>query len=125
MDLKDLRSEIDKIDDEMEKHINNAQQDTEIVLMLIVANKPLVAQFEKLNAKVSANAKKILLINKIDETKFEKLYPQLAELNSIAKVEEILPISAKEKKNTDVLLDMIKKYLPTLRLDCDAVSPAV
>ena len=25
----------------------------------------------------------------IDETKFEKLYPQLAELNAIAKVEEI------------------------------------
>ena len=97
------------IDDEMDKHILEAQEDTEILLMLIVANKPLVAQYEKLNAKVSAKAKKILLINKIDETKFERLYPQLAELNSVAKVDEILPISAKEKKNVDVLIDMIKK----------------
>jgi len=113
VDTPGYHKRANKIDDEMEKHINNAQQDTEIVLMLIVANKPLVAQYEKLNEKVSAKAKKILLINKIDETKFEKLYPQLAELNSVTKVDEILPISAKEKKNVDVLLDMIKKYLPT------------
>ena len=113
VDTPGYHKRANKIDDEMEKHIASAQQDTEIVLMLIVANKPLVAQFEKLNAKVSANAKKILLINKIDETKFEKLYPQLAELNSVVKVDEILPISAKEKKNIDVLLNMIKKYLPT------------
>ncbi len=113
VDTPGYHKRANKIDDEMEKYINSAQQDTEIVLMLIVANKPLVAQYEKLNAKVSANAKKILLINKIDETKFEKLYPQLAELNMVAKVDDILPISAKEKKNVDVLLDMVKKYLPT------------
>jgi len=101
-----------KIDDEMDKHIEEAQVDTEILLMLIVANKPLVEQYNKLSKKVSADAKKILLINKIDETKYEKLYPQLVELSSIAKVDEILPISAKEGKNTDVLLDMIKKFLP-------------
>jgi len=113
VDTPGYHKRANKIDDEMEKHINTAQQDTEIVLMLIVANKPLVAQYEKLNQKVSAKAKKILLINKIDETKFERLYPQLAELNAIAQVDEILPISAKEKKNVDVLIDMIKKYLPT------------
>lgn len=101
-----------KIDDEMNKHIENAQEDTEILLMLIVANKPLVEQYNKLAKKVSANAKKILLINKIDETKYEKLYPQLVELSNVAKVDEILPISAKEGKNVDVLLDMIKKFLP-------------
>ena len=81
--------------------------------MLIVANKPLVEQYNKLIKKVSADAKKILLINKIDETKYEKLYPQLLELSQVAKVDEILPISAKDGKNADVLLEMIKKYLPT------------
>lgn len=100
------------VDEEMDKQISSAQEDTEIVLMLIVANKPLIAQYEKLNKLVSANAKKILLINKIDETKYEKLYPQLAELNAVAKVDEILPVSALKQKNIDVLLDMVKKYLP-------------
>ncbi|MBR6779253.1 MAG: GTPase Era [Clostridia bacterium] len=102
-----------KIDDEMDKHIENAQQDTEIVLMVIVANKPLVSQYEKLSKKVTATAKKILLINKVDESSFERLYPQLDELNKIAKVDEILPISALKQKNIDVLIDMIKKFLPT------------
>ena len=54
-----------KIDEEMDKHIENAQEDTEIILMLIVANKPLVEQYNKLAKKVNSNAKKILLINKI------------------------------------------------------------
>ena len=102
-----------KIDDEMDKQIAEAQEDTEILLMLIVSNKPLVEQYNKLIKKVSADAKKILLINKIDEVKYEKLYPQLMELSKIAKVDEILPISAKDGKNVDVLLDMIKKFLPT------------
>ena len=97
----------------MDKHILEAQEDTEIVLMLIVANKPLVPQYEKLISKVSSKAKKILLINKIDETKFEKMYPQLMELSKVAKVDEILPISAMKGKNIDVLLGMVKKYLPT------------
>lgn len=101
------------VDDEMDKQIKEAQEDTEIVLMLIVANKPLVAQYEKLNKLVSANAKKILIINKIDETKYERLYPQLAELSAVANVDEILPVSALKEKNIDVLLDMVKKYLPT------------
>lgn len=112
VDTPGYHKRANKIDDEMEKHIATAQEDTEIVLMLIVANKPLVEQYNKLNKKVSADAKKILLINKIDETKYEKLYPQLMELSSVAKVDEILPISAKENKNIDVLLDMVKKFLP-------------
>ncbi len=102
-----------KIDDEMDKHIETAKEDTEVILLLIVANRPLEEQYNKLIKKVGDNSKKILLINKIDETKYEKLYPQLMELSSVAKVDEILPISAKEGKNTDVLMDMIKKYLPT------------
>ncbi len=102
-----------KIDEEMDKQIVEAQEDTEIILMLIVAKKPLVEQYNQLIKKVSSNAKKILLINKIDETKYEKLYPQLLELSQVAKVDEILPISAKEGKNVDVLLNMIKNFLPT------------
>lgn len=100
------------IDVEMDKHIATAQEDTEIILMVIDANKPLVSQYEKLNKLVSSNAKKILIVNKIDETTFERTYPQLAELNKIAQVNEILPISALKGKNVDVLLDMVKKYLP-------------
>lgn len=101
------------IDDEMDKQIKVAQEDTEIVLMMIVAKKPLVEQYNKLIKNVNESAKKILLINKVDEVKYEKVYPQLVELGKIAKVDEILPISALTKRNVDVLLEMVKKFLPT------------
>lgn len=101
------------VDEEMDKQISTAMEDTEIILMLIDANKPLVDSYNKLIKKVNSNAIKILLINKIDETSYQKLYPQIAELAKLAKTNEILPISALKGKNCDVLIDMIKKYLPT------------
>ncbi len=101
------------VDDEMDKQIASAVEDTEIVLLLINAKKPLVPQYEKLIGRVNTTAKKILLINKVDESTYEKLYPQLAELNRIVQTDEILPISALKGKNCDVLIEMIKKYLPT------------
>ncbi|MBR2970070.1 MAG: GTPase Era [Clostridia bacterium] len=112
VDTPGYHKRANKIDDEMDKQIATAQEDTEIILMMIDGKRPLVEQYNSLSKKVNKDAKKILLINKIDELKYEKLYPQLAELNNIAKVDEILPISAKVGKNLDVLLDMIKKYLP-------------
>lgn len=113
VDTPGYHKSVNKIDEEMDKHIQTAKEDTEIILMLIVANKPLVKQYNELIKKVTENSKKILLINKIDETKYEKLYPQLVELSQVANVDEILPISAKTGKNIDVLLDMVKKNLPT------------
>ena len=34
-------------------------------------------------------------------------------MSAVAKVDEILPISAKDGKNVNVLIDMIKKFLPS------------
>ena len=102
-----------KIDDEMDKQILDASEDTEILLILTDAKKPLIEQYEKIEKKLSSDAKKILLINKIDEVKYEKIYPQLQALSKVAKVDEILPISALKSTNCDVLIDMIKKYLPS------------
>lgn len=102
-----------KFDDEMDKQISDATEDTEILLLLLDAKKPLVEQYEKMEKKLSSYAKKILLINKIDEVKYEKTYPQLAQLSKVAKVDEILPISALKGTNCEILIDMIKKYLPT------------
>ncbi len=101
-----------RIDDVMDEQIAVAMEDTEIVLMLISAKKPLLEQYERILKKVDKSAKKILLINKIDEVTYEKLYPQLVRLD-VTLVDEILPISALKGKNREVLIDMVKKYLPS------------
>ena len=103
-----------KLDEYMQENIDNAiNSDVNVLIYVIDGKKPLVDQYEKLANKGDKRSKKILVINKIDDTTFERLYPQLAKLNEVAKVDEILPLSALKGKNVDVLIDMIKKYLPT------------
>ncbi len=100
------------VDDEMDKNIVYATLDSEVILMLVSARKPVKQQAEKILNSVKSNAYKILVINKVDESSYEKLYPQLVELNNLS-VDEIIPISALKGTNCDKLLELIKKYLPT------------
>ena len=103
-----------KLDEYMQENIDTAiNSDVNVLIYVIDGKKPLVEQYEKLASKGDKRSKKILVVNKIDDTTFEKLYPQLAKLNEVCKVDEILPLSALKGKNVDVLIDMIKKYLPT------------
>ena len=103
-----------KLDAYMQENIDNAiNSDVNVLIYVIDGKKPLLNQYEKLANKGDKRSKKILVINKIDDTTFERLYPELARLNEVCKVDEILPLSALTGKNVDVLIDMIKKYLPT------------
>ncbi|MBO5909918.1 MAG: GTPase Era, partial [Clostridia bacterium] len=103
-----------KLDEYMQENIDTAiNSDVNVLIYVIDGKKPLIEQYEKLANKGDKRSKKILVINKIDDTTFEKLYPQLAKLNEVCKVDEILPLSALTGKNVDVLINMIKKYLPT------------
>ena len=103
-----------KLDEYMQQNIDDASEDVDVLIFMLDGKKDLVEQYNKLyNAKGSTKSKKIVCVNKIDESTFEKMYPKLDALNKICKADEILPISALKGKNVDVLIDMIKKYLPT------------
>lgn len=103
-----------KLDEYMQQNIDDASEDVDVLIFMIDGKKDLVEQYNKLyTAKGSTKSKKIVCVNKIDESTFEKMYPKLDALNKICKADEILPISALKGKNVDVLIDMIKKYLPT------------
>lgn len=103
-----------KLDEYMQQNIDEASEDVDVLIYMLDAKKDLIEQYNKLEkAKGSLKSKKIVCINKIDESTFEKMYPKLDMLSKICKADEILPISALKGKNVDVLIDMIKKYLPT------------
>lgn len=102
-----------KLDEYMQENIDNAiNSDVNVLVYVIDGKKPLVEQYAALADKGDKRSKRILVINKIDETSFERMYPQLDKLNKVCGCDEILPISALTGKNVDVLIDMIKKYLP-------------
>lgn len=107
-----------KLDEYMQKNIDDASEDVDVLVFLIDGKKDLIEQYEKLNkAKGKHEARKILCINKIDESSFEKMYPKLDALNKVCKTDEILPISALKGTNVDVLINMIKKYLPSYEFE--------
>jgi len=116
VDTPGYHKRANKIDDEMDKNIAIANQDTEIVLMLISAKQSLQEQFDEMLKRVNTDAYKILVINKVDETTYEKLYPQLAKLD-VKQADEIIPISALKGTNCDKLLEMIKQHLPTFNYE--------
>lgn len=112
VDTPGVHKSVNKIDEYMDANINLASEDNDIIIFCLSAKKDLNNQFEKLKKYHNSKGKKIVIINKIDDTTFEKLYPQLADFSSKVKVDEILPISALNGKNCDVLINIIKKYLP-------------
>lgn len=60
------------------------------------------------------NSKKpvFLIINKIDENPQELVAKTLEKYSKYMNFAEIIPISAKKEKNTDILVDLIVKYMP-------------
>lgn len=100
-----------KIDEFMNENISRAGKDADVILLVLDAKKNLTEQYKKFSIRQKVPV--ILVINKIDETTFEKLYPQIDAISKISEVKEILPISALKGKNCDILIELIKQYLPS------------
>ncbi|KYH34535.1 GTPase Era [Clostridium tepidiprofundi DSM 19306] len=60
----------------------------------------------------NVNIPVILLINKIDESTPENIAKTIKNYSEFFDFAEVIPISARKGKNIDILLDVMKKYLP-------------
>ena len=103
---------INKLDKYMDSEIEQAKQDVDIVLLVIDGSKRInESDYEFVESLEKSKQKVIVVINKIDDTTFEKLYPQLVRFNNMKFVLDIIPISAKNGKNVDELIKVIKSNL--------------
>ncbi len=101
-----------KLDKYMDAEIEQAKQDVDIVLLVIDGSKRITqADYEWVESFNNAKQKVIVVVNKIDATSFEKLYPQLVRFNDMKFVLDIIPISAKNGKNVEDLVKVIKDNL--------------
>ena len=102
-----------KLGEFMVRSAQNTFNEVDLVLMLIEPTDKIgeldqyvISQLENVKTPV------VLVINKIDTIEKDKLL-EIMELYSKAySFKEIVPISAIKGKNTDHLMDVIKKYLP-------------
>lgn len=110
IDTPGMHKSKNKLDEFMQKNIDRAKQGVDVTVIVLDGLKAFTK--ERMDfVRSHDNENTILVVNKIDETSFEKLYPKLAPFNELKNIKDIVPISAKKGKNVDVLLNIIKKYL--------------
>lgn len=113
IDTPGMHKSKNKLDEYMQKSINNAKQDVDVVVLMVDGSKNFRQDdIDLINSFDREDVKTILVISKIDESSFEKLYPKLQQFNELKYIKDIIPISSYKNKNIDVLVQKIKEYLP-------------
>lgn len=112
IDTPGIHNAHNKLDEYMNKAINVAKDDVDVVLFVIDGTKKINDNvIDTLNKYTKNIDNVILVVNKIDDTTYEKLYPELQKCNALDNVKDIVPVSAKKSKNLEELLKVIKSYL--------------
>lgn len=97
----------------MNRTASSALEGVDVVMMLVEAGR--FTDEDTRVAQLIANVKVpvVLVINKVDKIQpREKLLPYLAELGQKVKFTESLPISAYDKKHTQLVINTLIKHLP-------------
>ena len=111
IDTPGIHNSKNKLDEYMSKAISTAKSDVDVILYVIDGTKKITEHtIDNLN-KYTSGAKVILVVNKIDDTTYDKLYPELSKCNGLENIKDIVPVSAKKSKNLDELIKVIKGYL--------------
>lgn len=102
-----------KLGEYMVKSAETTLNEVDAVLMLIEpadrvleADRLIIEKFARVKSPV------ILVINKVDTVDKERIFKVIDNYRQLYDFAEIVPISAMEGRNTDELLNVIRKYLP-------------
>lgn len=112
IDTPGIHKSHNKLDEYMDKAITTATKDVDVIVYVIDGSKRITEQtIETLNKYTKTASNVILVVNKVDDTTYEKLYPELAKCNSLEGIKDIVPLSALKGKNIPELIKVIKTYL--------------
>ncbi|ART77322.1 GTPase Era [Sutcliffiella horikoshii] len=102
-----------KLGDFMMKVAQNTLKEVDLVLFMINAKEGLGKGDEFIIEKLKETSTPVyLVINKIDEVHPDDLLPLMETYKALYPFKEIVPISALQGNNLEILLDQIKKFLP-------------
>ncbi|MBR1925957.1 MAG: GTPase Era [Clostridia bacterium] len=101
-----------KLDDYMQKSIESATEDINLLLYVLDGSKPLLkSDLKKLSDYAKNSYPVFAVVNKVDLTNYERLFPELSKLNEIENLKDVFCISALNNKNLEPLKENIKKYM--------------
>ncbi len=96
----------------LKKSTESATNDVDAIVVLLDAGKVTKTDFDLIAKQEKSPVPVFVVINKIDISSYEKLYPTLAKLNEYRFVKKFVTLSALRKRNIDVLLDALLDVLP-------------
>ena len=113
LDTPGIHKSKNSLDNFMEKSIAKSLDGVDLIIYLIDGTKKFSTEIvQEAQAYANKGIPLILVVSKVDDSSMKRLYPELAKLNSMQNVKEIIPISSFTGQNIDVLKDNILKYLP-------------
>ena len=88
-------------------------QESDVLLFLVEASDPELKRDQRMVAAVrESHGTPLLIINKIDLVRKERLLPMIDQYQHLHPFKEIIPVSAMTGEGIDVLIQNILKYLP-------------
>jgi len=103
------KSELSKY---LQKSTKSATKDVDCIMILLDAGKINSFDYELIESYRDSQSPVFVVINKVDISSYEKLYPVLAKLNEFKFVQKFFTISALRKRNLDELEKAILTILP-------------
>lgn len=101
-----------KLSEYMVQVAKDSMQDTDVIIFVVDASKEIHETERKIAEQIAKiGLPCILVINKIDLIRKEKLLPMIADYSNLYDFEEIVPISAKTGDGAELLVDKIRNYL--------------
>lgn len=102
-----------KLDEYMQKSAKKAKEGSDVIVYVLDGTKKITDyDINQIKGLKNVCDNVFVVVNKTDLTNYEKLYPQLAKLNELSFVKEIIPTSAKKGFNIELLLNKIKFFIP-------------
>lgn len=112
VDTPGINRPLNKLENLMNRKSYSSVNDVDLVLFLIDAKTGIGKKDEQvLNKLKDLDIPVFLVINKIDGMKNDDIFKVIVKAKDIYPFKEVIPISAKNKKNVDELLNTIKSYL--------------
>ncbi|HMQ68083.1 MAG TPA: GTPase Era [Ignavibacteria bacterium] len=99
----------------MVSEIKTSLVEADLIIHIVDAAKVNFEDIKKVNEdykELLSNKKKIIVLNKIDLMKKDNLLPVIQRLINEFDYDEIIPVSALKKENTDELKKVILSYIP-------------
>lgn len=118
LDTPGIHKPLHRLNVRMMDHVRSALTEADIVALIVDGTEPFgkgdqyVIELVRAEKEQNPDAKRFVILNKIDQLKKEKLLPLIAQYHGFGIFDEIIPISAAKGEGTKELLDVIFANLP-------------